>query len=94
MLHLPIHLAEEAIISGPVQFRWIYSGERALYTRKSQVRNRSCPEGSMAEAYMVEDFSRHVGKLVRDLGMLPIRVHGWNEIDPAYLDKLWAAIVV
>ena len=41
-----------------------------------------------------EDFSRHVGKLVRDPGMLPIRVHGWNEIDPAYLDKLWAAIVV
>jgi len=22
-----------------------------------------------------DDFSRHVGKLVRDLGMLPIRVH-------------------
>jgi len=55
MLHLPIHLAEEAIIGGPVQFRWMYSGERALYTRKSQVCNRSCPEGSMAEAYIVEE---------------------------------------
>ena len=33
----------------------MYSGERALYTHKSQVRNRTCPEGSMAEAYIVEE---------------------------------------
>ena len=33
----------------------MYSGEIALYTHKSQVRNRSCPQGSMAEAYIVEE---------------------------------------
>lgn len=28
MVHLPIHLAEEAMIAGPVQFRWMYPIER------------------------------------------------------------------
>jgi len=28
MEHLPIHLAYEAIVGGPVQFRWMYSFER------------------------------------------------------------------
>jgi len=41
-----------------------------------------------------EDFPRHVGKFICDLGMLPIRVHGWNQMDPKDLNKLWAAIVV
>jgi len=37
---------------------------------------------------------RHIGKLVRDRYMLPVRVHSWSEIDAKDLDKLWAAIVV
>ena len=55
MLHLPIHLADEAIIGGPVQFRWMYSGERDLFRLKSRVRNRACPEGSMAEGYIADE---------------------------------------
>lgn len=35
----------------------------------------------------------HIGKLVRDRNMLPIKVHRWNEIDSKDLDKLWNAIV-
>ncbi|KAM5584839.1 hypothetical protein ABKV19_004279, partial [Rosa sericea] len=31
MEHLPIHLAEEALIAGPVQFRWMYPIERLVY---------------------------------------------------------------
>lgn len=37
---------------------------------------------------------RHIGKLVRDRYMLPVRVHSWSEIDAKDLEKLWAAIVV
>ena len=31
MEHLPIHLAEEALIAGPVQFRSMYPIERCVY---------------------------------------------------------------
>ena len=55
MLHFPIHLAEEAIIGGSVQFHWMYSGEQGLYTHKSRVRNRACPMGSMVEGYIVDE---------------------------------------
>ena len=37
---------------------------------------------------------RHIGKLVRDRYMLPVRVHSWSEIDAKDLENLWAAIVV
>lgn len=36
---------------------------------------------------------RHIGKLVRDRYMLPVRVHSWSEIDAKDLENLWAAIV-
>ncbi|XP_058092469.1 uncharacterized protein LOC131238899 [Magnolia sinica] len=49
MVHLPIHLASEAMLAGPVQYRWMYPIERYLQRLKSYVRNRSRPEGSIAE---------------------------------------------
>ncbi|XP_038707274.1 uncharacterized protein LOC120002584 [Tripterygium wilfordii] len=50
MVHLVVHLASEAMIAGPVQYRWIY-----LSTLKSYVRNKACPEGSIAEAYIAAE---------------------------------------
>ncbi|XP_077242415.1 uncharacterized protein LOC143882921 [Tasmannia lanceolata] len=55
VVHLPIHLADEARITGPVQYRWMYPIERYLLTLKSYVRNRSRVEGSIAEGYLVEE---------------------------------------
>ncbi|CAN1153447.1 hypothetical protein LINPERHAP2_LOCUS19416 [Linum perenne] len=52
MVHLPIHLADEAMLGGPVQYRWMYPIERYLYQLKSFVRNRTHPEGSIAEGYI------------------------------------------
>ena len=31
MVHLPIHLAEEAKLAGPVQYRWMYPIERSIF---------------------------------------------------------------
>ncbi|KAK8949378.1 hypothetical protein KSP39_PZI006024 [Platanthera zijinensis] len=31
MMHLPIHLAQEARVAGPVQYRWMYPIERYVY---------------------------------------------------------------
>ncbi|XP_050915202.1 uncharacterized protein LOC127130179 [Lathyrus oleraceus] len=55
MVHLPIHLANEVRLGGPVQFRWMYPTKRNLCKLKSYVRNRAHPEGSIAEAYLAEE---------------------------------------
>ncbi|XP_042956354.1 uncharacterized protein LOC122292181 [Carya illinoinensis] len=52
MVHLSIHLPEEALLAGPVQYRWMYPFERYLGKFKRYVRNRARPEGSIAEAYV------------------------------------------
>ncbi|XP_065872964.1 uncharacterized protein [Euphorbia lathyris] len=52
MVHLVVHLASEAKIAGPVQYRWMYFVERDLHTKKLNVRNKAKPEGSIAEAYI------------------------------------------
>nr|GEZ17893.1 hypothetical protein [Tanacetum cinerariifolium] len=46
---------KEAKIGGPIHYRWMYPIERYLSTLKSYVRNKSRPEGSIAEGYIVEE---------------------------------------
>lgn len=41
MVHLAVHLPEEALLRGPVQYGWMYPVERRLYTLKRYVRNRA-----------------------------------------------------
>nr|GMC46880.1 uncharacterized protein LOC109179592 [Ipomoea batatas] len=55
--HLPIHLAYEARIAGPVQYRWMYPFERYLRTLKNNVKNKAKVEGSISNAYLVEEAS-------------------------------------
>ncbi|CAI0559000.1 unnamed protein product [Linum tenue] len=55
MVHLAVHLPHELKIGGPVQYRWMYPIERYLNTLKGFVRNRAHPEGSIAEAYLVDE---------------------------------------
>ena len=55
MVHLTLHLPNEAIMGGPVHFRWMYSIERAMSIYKQYVRNIVRPEGSIAEAYIVNE---------------------------------------
>jgi hypothetical protein len=55
MVHLAIHLPDEVILRGPVQFGWMYPVERRLYTLKRSIRNKAQPEGSIAEAYVVDE---------------------------------------
>ncbi|XP_026407860.1 uncharacterized protein LOC113303082 isoform X2 [Papaver somniferum] len=55
MVHLLIHLASEALLGGPVQYRWMYPVERYLKTLKSYVRNMAQPEGSIAEGYIADE---------------------------------------
>ncbi|KAG7556924.1 hypothetical protein ISN44_As11g029270 [Arabidopsis suecica] len=52
MFHLPIHLAREARLGGPVHFRWMYLFERYMKTLKAYVKNFARPEACMAEGYL------------------------------------------
>ncbi|KAI3824844.1 hypothetical protein L1987_06315 [Smallanthus sonchifolius] len=55
MVHLCVHLPQEAILGGPVQSRWMYPIERYLGHLKRYARNKAKPEGSIAEGYVVEE---------------------------------------
>lgn len=55
MIHLAVHLPREAILGGPVQYRWMYPIERFLGALKKYVTNRVRPESSIAEAYIVKE---------------------------------------
>ncbi|CAN6708856.1 unnamed protein product [Malus baccata var. baccata] len=55
MVHLSVHLADEAALTGLVPYRWMYPIERYLQTLKRYVRNKGRPEGSIAEAYLVDE---------------------------------------
>lgn len=55
MIHLVLHLPEEAILGGPVYFRWMYPFERYMKKLKNFVRNKAKPEGSIAEGYVAEE---------------------------------------
>ncbi|XP_065874236.1 uncharacterized protein [Euphorbia lathyris] len=57
MEHLPIHLPYEAKVAGPVQYRWMYPFERYLGRLKKSVKNKAQVEGSICNAYLVEESS-------------------------------------
>ncbi|KAL0430524.1 UNVERIFIED_CONTAM: hypothetical protein Sradi_0678400 [Sesamum radiatum] len=57
MEHLPVHLAYEAMVGGPVQYRWMYPFGRFLYHLNKKVGNRARVEASIVEAYMIEEVS-------------------------------------
>ncbi|GKV17042.1 hypothetical protein SLEP1_g27595 [Rubroshorea leprosula] len=54
MEHLAIHLPYEAMVGGPVQFRWMYPFERRMHGLKGSMKNKARPEGSICENYMSE----------------------------------------
>lgn len=57
MQHLPIHLAREAALGGPVQYRWMYVIERSMYDLKKKVKNLSRVEGSIVAQSINEETS-------------------------------------
>jgi hypothetical protein len=44
MVHLAVHLLDQALLRGPNQYGWMYPIERRLGTFKNFVRNRARPE--------------------------------------------------
>ena len=55
MVHLPVHLAFEAYLGGPVHYQWMYPIEQYMGTLKNYLRNKKFPEGSISESYLVNE---------------------------------------
>ncbi|KAH0996444.1 hypothetical protein GBA52_020308 [Prunus armeniaca] len=55
IVHSIMHLADEAAIVGPTPYRWMYPIERHLQTLKKYLWNKSYPEGSMEQGYLVDE---------------------------------------
>ncbi|XP_074357730.1 uncharacterized protein LOC141697326 [Apium graveolens] len=55
MEHLPLHLATDCKLGGPVTYRWMYPFKRFLHGLKMKVRNKAHLEGSTAERYIEEE---------------------------------------
>ena len=56
MVHLVVHLADETIPIGLVQYGWMYPIERRLLTFKRYGRHMARPKGYIAEAYVVDEY--------------------------------------
>ncbi|XP_075074837.1 uncharacterized protein LOC142162387 [Nicotiana tabacum] len=67
MVHLSVHLAEEAKLGGPVHHRNMYPVERELGHFKSFVRNKAQPEGSIAEGYLAEESLTFCSRYIEDI---------------------------
>ncbi|WVZ89264.1 hypothetical protein U9M48_035690 [Paspalum notatum var. saurae] len=62
MQHLLVHLAWEALIAGPVQYRWMYPIEGGLKKLKATVRNKARVEGCIAESFALKEISHFSSK--------------------------------
>ena len=67
MVHLAVHIPDEALLRGPIQYRWMYPIERRLGMLKNFLRNRARPEGSIAEAYLESEMLAFWERFIEDI---------------------------
>ncbi|XP_068504678.1 uncharacterized protein [Phaseolus vulgaris] len=79
MVHLIVHLVEDAKFGGPVQYRWMYPIERYLGKLKSYVRNKAQPEGSIAEGYMAEESLTFCSRYLNEIKTVFNRIRRVND---------------
>ena len=67
MVHLAVHLPNEALRRGLVQYGWMYLMKRQLCTFKGTVRNKARAKGCIAEAYIAAEASTFCSRFISDL---------------------------
>ncbi|KAK8618250.1 hypothetical protein V6N13_132250 [Hibiscus sabdariffa] len=67
MVHLLVHLPQEAKVGGPVFYRWMYPIERFLDKLKSYCRNKRYPEGSITEGYLADECLTFCSRYLEDV---------------------------
>jgi hypothetical protein len=82
MIHLIRHCVEQLQQCGPAHARWMYGIERYIYKLKRYVKNRSCPEGSMATGNM---YNEALGYITEHFSLYPRSSRVWEvDDDPKY----------
>ncbi|KAK9050970.1 hypothetical protein SSX86_027595 [Deinandra increscens subsp. villosa] len=84
MLHLTVHLTREVKLCGPICFRWMYPFERCMKVIKGHVRNKTYPEGCIAEENIVEEtieFLSEYQKNITTIGV-PTKKHSSADGSP------------
>jgi hypothetical protein len=66
MVDLSIHLPDEAILKGPVHYGWMYPVERRLGCLKSTMHQKTYPEGSITEGYIVNECLTFYSRYLKD----------------------------
>ncbi|XP_075514166.1 uncharacterized protein LOC142549218 isoform X1 [Primulina tabacum] len=80
-VHLTIHLAREARLCGPVQFRWMYPFERFMKTLKGFVKNRARPEGCIAECYLAEERMIFCSAYIKKASIIGVRSNRNDDLE-------------
>ncbi|GKA81475.1 uncharacterized protein Tco_0788167 [Tanacetum coccineum] len=79
MIHVAIHLPDEAILGGPLRYRWMFPFERYMKKLKNYVRNKAKPEGSIAEGYVSEEALTFCSRYLKDDVETRIVIFGRND---------------
>ncbi|KAA0068183.1 uncharacterized protein E6C27_scaffold238G001570 [Cucumis melo var. makuwa] len=87
MVHLAVHLRWEARIIGPVGYSWTYPIERSLCYLKQYVRNKARPEGSIAEAYVINESLNFCSMYLRGTETRWLGGVGFRQLTPDELEK-------
>ncbi|XP_024628658.2 uncharacterized protein [Medicago truncatula] len=81
MEHLSVHLAYEAMLGGPVQYRWMYPFERFMGDAKRCVKNKAKVEGSIRTAYTLKEANYFLSHYFKNGTLTPTNTR--NEVDAA-----------
>ena len=81
MEHLSVHLAYEAMLGGPVQYRWMYPFERFMGDAKRCVKNKAKVEGSIRTAYTFKEANHFMSHYFIKSTLTPTNTQ--NEVDAA-----------
>lgn len=67
MVHLCVHLPDQVLLCGPVAPRWMFGTERQMGLFKRYVKNMARPDGSIAEAFVVDEAVTFLSIYVSDI---------------------------
>jgi hypothetical protein len=77
--HLMIHVVDEVTMAGPMPYRWMFFVERYMKTLKDFVRQKTKPEGSISEGYLLQEALEVHHNTIGHLDEYAPRV--WKEFD-------------
>ncbi|KAI3970309.1 hypothetical protein MKX01_023956 [Papaver californicum] len=103
-VHNMVHLADEALICGPVRYRWMYPFERAMKQYKNIPNNKRFIEG----LFVFSEFSfnhdcdvssEHQDKFATRLGELvrtycPVKYKSWRVLPSNFKLDVWRMLLV